>query len=196
MNRNILNRSHRILNLFEYQDTGLPTILGKLDLQCPFDDQYILRMAICVDGGLIQVPDELEWIRPMLYLALDDQALAGVYHPFIYVTVRHGIVRSQTDDEWHVDGFSTKVPSIPEQNYIWSNKNGTEYVPIRVHFPADFDTRIHNVNHFLQQFVNQDEIMQCEDDDIGELEFALDPERGRGIRQIGEGFYYALFTMA
>lgn len=153
-------RAHRPVSLAEFKTAGAAQNLGRADLTPPPEPQYILRMPIRVEGGMLHVPDELRWIMPMLEHAWDWQQWIGVDHPFCYVTVRHGPVISKTDDEWHVDGFSTKVEHLPEQNYIWTDTAPTEYVKLNVEFPEEFDPRQHNVNHFLQQFVDEEQVIQ------------------------------------
>ena len=151
----IMERAFRFLNLRDFEDAGKPEPIGKIFLSPSCSECYILRMPIRVDYGNFDIPHDIAWIAPALKMALAHQAQIGIDHPFVYVTIRHGIVRSQTDDEWHVDGFSTKIPHLPEQNYIWSNENGTEFAPLLASFPSDFDARIHNVNHYLGQFVDK-----------------------------------------
>lgn len=151
----IHERAHRLVNLTEFQTAGVPLRLAPVDLTPPTDEQYILRMVIRADGGDLTVPGELDWIRPIIELAQVHQQEIGVDHPFVYATIRHGIVKSKADDEWHVDGFSTKIPHCPEQNYVWCDQTGTEYADLRVTFPADFNPRIHNVNHYLEKHVRE-----------------------------------------
>jgi len=164
-------RAHRDVNLGEFQTAGTPIDLGPLELQCPEERQYILRMAIRAKGGLIRLPSELEWVRPMLDVAQLHQALLDNDHPFVYVTVRHGLVSSETDDAWHVDGFSTKVAHHPEQNYIWTSRDGTEYADLSVKFPEDFDPLAQNVNDYLSRYVDDQAIQACQPQTI----YCLDP---------------------
>lgn len=150
----IQERSTRMVNLKDFQSAGSPLGLGRLNLSAPSDEQYILRMVVRA-GGQYQIPDELDWVMPMMKLAQEHQKSIGADHPFVYVTIRHGIVKSKRDDEWHVDGFSTKVPHTPEQNYIWANQDATEYADLNVKIPHDFDPRQHNINHYLEQHVTE-----------------------------------------
>ena len=152
-------RAHRLVGLEGFREAGLPIPAGDVQLVCPFDQQYFLRMVIRAEGGDYLVPAELEWIREALEISIAQQREIGVDHPFVYVTVRHGLVNSQTDDAWHVDGFSTKVPHLPEQNYVWTNHTGTECADLAVEFPSDFDPRVHNVNKYLERFVSPENVM-------------------------------------
>lgn len=150
----IQERASRLINLREFQSAGVPVDLGRLDLSPPEGEQYILRMVIRA-ADLAHIPDELDWVWPMIELAQEHQKSIKANHPFVYVTVRHGIVKSKSDDEWHVDGFSTRIPHVPEQNYVWSDRDGTEYADLQVTFPDDFNPRVHNVNHYLEKHVQE-----------------------------------------
>lgn len=114
-------------------------------------DQYILRMMIRGPGHAnFQIPPELEWIRPSVELVNRYQDKMFDYRPYVYVTVRSGIVSSTTDDVWHVDGFSTRVPHVPEQNYIWSDKHPTEVLDQTFSIPSSFDPLVHNIHQYFQ----------------------------------------------
>lgn len=158
----IAERAKRNVSLKEFETNCRPQDIGSFDGQCPFDEQYILRMPIRVSPfGRVKIPDELDWLRPMIVDAMINQIHMDIDHPFIYVTVRHGLVKSVTDDEWHVDGFSTRTAHAPEQNYVWTDHNPTEYAYIpSVKFPDDFDTKKHNVNKFLEKHVGDVDQME------------------------------------
>jgi len=166
----IIKRSKRIVSVDEYKETGKPIDLGVCNITCPYDEQKILRMAIMVDGGKLKIPSELKWLDELFNKALECQnKIINVSHSFCYITVRHGVVDSLADDEWHVDGFSTKITHIPEQNYIWSNIMGTEIAEVNVDFPNDFNPNLHNVNHFLENFISNS--YNCKDNNL----YCLDP---------------------
>lgn len=167
----IAARAAEIIGLHHFASPGTPEEMAMLHLSAPANRQYVLRMAIRVAGGEYLIPSELEWIRPMLAEALAHQVAIGAVHPFCYVTIRHGIVDSITDDEWHVDGFSTKVAHVPEQNYIWCSHSGTEYASIEAEVPADFDPLKHNINHFLADLVEENRIEACKAQTI----YCMDP---------------------
>ena len=114
----IASRSCDLVSLDGFAEGGLPEAVGRMDLRPPPGRQYVLRMVLRTEGGEIRLPAELAWLAPMLETALAHQRSIKVDHPFVYATVRHGGVDSVTDDEWHVDGFSTKVAHVPEQNYV------------------------------------------------------------------------------
>lgn len=167
----IIERAKRNVSVSEFENNVEPIELSKVDVVCPFDEQYILRMCVCADGENLLIPDELRWLSPVLIESLNHQknAVDGDKQ-YCYITVRHGVVKSVTDDEWHVDGFSTKVAHVPEQNYIWTNRIPTEYTNVSVKFPDDFDPLKHNVNHFLEQNITS-EVKRCKENVV----YCLDP---------------------
>lgn len=123
------------------------------------DEQYILRMMVGspnVNGR--QIPTELNWLKPLIEACSVFQARKEINNPFIYVTVRHGIVKSVTDDLWHVDGFSMRVPHIPEQNYIYASHCGTEVLEQTIQLPEDFDPMRHNIHQYFQDVAKEENV--------------------------------------
>jgi len=154
------------LNIFRRSTNLLhPSIFAKADgevLQSPHEiqdipeDQYILRMMLRspeTDGQLV-IPSCLDWLRDTILAVNSIQNGVFRKHPYAYVTVRCGKIRSITDDEWHVDGFSMRIPHVPEQNYIWSNCYPTEILNQQFVIPEDFDPMKHNIHHFFQDRAN------------------------------------------
>ena len=152
----ISQRGLRALNLEQYSSVNLPEKVGKLDTicVCPYDIQYVLRCLVKTTFGEVILPDFLEWMRPLLTQSIEYQRKMGIRQPFCYITVRHGEVISKTDDEWHVDGFSQTITHLPEQNYIYSNVNPTEYIEKSFNFPNDFDYNKHNIHLFFQDNID------------------------------------------
>jgi hypothetical protein len=145
----ISKRAFCALTLESVRNPSLPVCVGIVPLQPPETRQYILRMMIARDGECALLPPHLYWTKPMLHAAEAMQAGMGLRQPFCYITVRHGIVTSQTDDEWHVDGFSTRITHLPEQNYIWCSDRGTEFADQTFSIPNDFDPLVHNLNSMV-----------------------------------------------
>lgn len=167
----IIDRANRVVSLAEFEKNVYPIELSNINVICPFENQYILRMCVSTDGINFLIPNEMNWLKPLFIEALTHQKnVINVEKNFCYITVRHGVVKSVTDDEWHVDGFSTKISHVPEQNYIWTNSIPTEYTNVSVKFPDDFDPLKHNVNHFLEQNIT-DEIKQCKENVL----YCMDP---------------------
>lgn len=172
MNTHLKDRAKRIVSTKEFENTGTPVATTSLELLCPYQEQKILRMAVRVDGGEYKIPEELNWLLPMFeHVKAYQENEIEVEHSFCYITVRHGLVDSVTDDEWHVDGFSTRITHIPEQNYIWTNNSGTEFVDLNIDFPKEFNPIFHNVNLFLEDFVIPSEIQQSKENTV----YVLDP---------------------
>jgi len=167
----IVGRAKQLVSVLEFENNVEPIELSKILIECPHDTQYVLRMCVSADGNNLNIPPELKWLQPLVIEALMHQLNAvQVEKQFCYITVRHGKVKSVTDNEWHVDGFSTKVPHVPEQNYIWTNSIPTEYTNVSVKFPDDFDPLVHNVNFFLQEHITE-EVKQCKPN----VMYCLDP---------------------
>lgn len=167
----IIERANRKVSVSEFENNIDPIELKQINVSCPYDTQYILRMCISTDSVNYKMPQELGWIYPLLVEAMTHNFIKfKSNNKFCYVTIRHGLVTSVTDDEWHVDGFSTKIPHVPEQNYIWTNSIPTEYTNVSVKFPDDFDPLKHNVNMFLQDHITE-EVKQCKEN----VMYCLDP---------------------
>lgn len=151
----INQRFNQIVNLERFSRDNKPLYVGDCRFIIPpHEDQKILRMLVSAPYALEKycLPKELEWLRTSITLAETFQRdKIGVRHPFVYVTVRHGLVDTYTDNEWHVDGFSTKYNHLPEANYIVVlNGEPTEWLKQRFYFPDDFDPLEHNVHKFFQ----------------------------------------------
>jgi hypothetical protein len=163
---NIYERASHLLDPSIFEKATFSETCFTFDFEnIPKEPQYILRMMVYspeTDGELV-IPPELEWMREELktirilrnYFLRNEQ-------PYIYVTVRHGEVTSVTDDEWHVDGFSMRVPHVPEQNYIWTNnKYTTQLLNQKFKLPDDFDPMKHNIHTFFQSRAKESNIVEC-----------------------------------
>jgi len=122
------------------------TVQEDMDIKVP-KDQNILRMQIMGPNGILCIPDEIQWANSLLEEAFYFQNMMFPRHPYIYFTCRTGSVRHSSTDEWHYDGFSMRYNHLPEQNYIWTNRIGTDWVRSGVQIPKDFDPMVHNLNH-------------------------------------------------
>tara|TARA_R110000851_G_scaffold47424_1_gene115014 strand:- start:7895 stop:8605 length:711 start_codon:yes stop_codon:yes gene_type:complete len=149
----IKDRAFMALNLGQYDDLNRPDVVCEKVLGAiPKEDVNVLRMLIKKPFGLYSLPRELSWVTHLIASAVQHQSKIGVTQPFCYLTIRSGEVKSVTDDEWHVDGFSQTITHLPEQNYIWTNKVPTEFLngyPIKI--PRDFDSSRHNIHKFFQK---------------------------------------------
>ena len=122
METSIAERAQYFLSTDFYQAVNSPEKVDEIQLTPGEERQYVLRCPIKLFGSSVLVPEELTWTQPLIDAAQQYQEeVVGVDQPHMYLTVRHGEVTSQTDDEFHVDGFSLKSEHIPEQNYVWSN---------------------------------------------------------------------------
>lgn len=140
---------------------------------CPFEEQYILRMMVRTPTSQgFKIPEELDWLLPAISLtnSLQEKKM-GIFNPYVYITVRHGNVKSVTDDLWHVDGFSMRVPHIPEQNYIWASNFGTEVLEQMLNLPEDFDPMRHNIHQYFQDVADEKNVVDLANDTI----YRIDP---------------------
>lgn len=145
-----MDRFSSIVSLSQYSKNYQPLFVGVPEFSPPPQDQYILRMLIDSPYSGFQLPEELAWTLPIIDMARDYQlSQVGIRHPFTYLTVRHGLVRTKTDAAWHVDGFSVRYNHLPEANYLIVSHSGTHYAPRPFVFPSDFDPLRHNVHSFF-----------------------------------------------
>jgi hypothetical protein len=133
-----------------------PIDMGPSDPWVPVDEQMILRMLIKHPETGFRIPDELLWLDETIHWLTGIQRQQQVENNFIYVTVRHGVVSSVDDDVWHVDGFSMRVPHVPEQNYIWTDSNPTEILNQEISLPDDFDPMKQNVHQYFQDVAREE----------------------------------------
>lgn len=157
-----MSKYFECLSLRRYGELNTPLYIGSLILDPPKDPQYILRMLIKRNFSDFAIPQEYEWVRPMIDAAMKNQDEIGIRHPFCYLTIRNGPITSVNDDQWHVDGFSLNFSHLPEQNYIWSSNDPTEFVVQKWYFPLDFNPLKHNIHHFFQDHLPYAKIEQME----------------------------------
>lgn len=150
---NIFQRAKQLLSLDIFNDrsiAGTEIALNTDTLNEIPENQYILRMMVSCPKYGLQIPPELNWLKKTIEQTIEFQK-QFVLHPFIYVTVRCGLVRSVTDDKWHVDGFSMRIPHTPEQNYIYTDSNPTEILHQHIPIPFGFDPLKHNLHSWFQK---------------------------------------------
>lgn len=131
-----------------------PERITALDIEPSGGD--CLRMLISRNGGYTYaLTPAYQWVTPAIEAALD--APGHTENPYVYLTVRHGGAWEGTD-EWHVDGYSQRVPHVPEQNYVWCSANGTQWLDQRVRLPAGFDPMRDNIHKALQARIGTAEV--------------------------------------
>ncbi|MCA9349152.1 hypothetical protein KC878_03355 [Candidatus Saccharibacteria bacterium] len=147
----IKQRAKHLLGTNFFEEPNSAEYVAPMVLSPPVEDQYVLRCPLVVLGQPYSLPNEMNWCADFIQACMNYQLkVIGVNQPYMYLTIRHGKVISETDDEWHVDGFSMKVPHIPEQNYIWTSANPTEITSFGLHIPDDFDPLHHNLQLLIQ----------------------------------------------
>lgn len=168
----VKDRAFNAINLAQFSKENHLDVVGPHKINCPHDSQYILRMLVKRAYTDFLLPDELHWIKTLLDEVYKYQTeVLNVHHLYCYITVRHGNVITKTDDQWHVDGFSTKITHIPEQNYIISNAYPTEYVERSFNFPNDFDPMKHNVHQFFEDHIVSEDVKLAQPNTI----YCIDP---------------------
>jgi hypothetical protein len=153
----IKERALKAINLEQFNQFNEPEILGELDLTPPSERQYVLRCLIKRPFSEIKLPHSLSWCEPMVNACFKKQQEMGITQPFCYITVRHGIVTTKTDDEWHVDGFSMTITHLPEQNYSWCSEDGTEFINKAIEIPKDFNPLLYNIHSFIQDSITPED---------------------------------------
>jgi len=144
-------RGERMLNLGQFNNENFPCNIGRWQPQSMPQRQYILRMLIKKLHGDFMLPPEIDWLRGFIDRCYQFQKnTLGIIHPYCYLTVRSGLVTSTTDDVWHLDGFSTNISHLPEQNYLWTDVYPTEFTVKAIDFPSNFRGNKHNINYFIQ----------------------------------------------
>lgn len=168
----IKKRAKKIINLKQFNNKNKPEKLKKIEVCCPYQEQYILRMLIKKQNEDFKIPKELEWLKQLLEESIKYQKeKIKINHSFCYITVRHGFVKSKDDDVFHSDGFTTKTNIIPEQNYVWSNVESTEYVIQKIKFPKDFNPLKHNIHFYFQKIIKEKNIKKMKEKTL----YCIDP---------------------
>lgn len=149
-----MNRYSSVVNLARYEEYNPPLFVGIPDLTPPDEEQHMLRMLIDSPYSGFQLPEEVKWTLPIIEMAREYQlSRIRIRHPFTYLTIRHGDVRTKTDAHWHVDGFSVRYNHLPESNYLVASHSGAQYTDQQFYFPDDFNPLKHNVHSFFAKRV-------------------------------------------
>ena len=154
----IKKRAKIALNLKTFNnDCNLPELVRKsINLNIPSEEVYILRMLIKKPFEKIKLPVSLGWVYPLIDASVHHQGKMDITQPFIYLTIRSNCRQSRNNDTWHVDGFSTSITHLPEQNYCWANKYPTEFIAKRIKFPKEFNPLKHNIHSYIQKNISSE----------------------------------------
>lgn len=173
MTDDFLRRASRLLNLEDYGASISRPERQDVSIQPPdASSQYVLRMMVRSpeSRGLI-IPESLRWLEKTIHECDSIQRFHSLANEYVYVTVRHGPVTSQTDDSWHVDGFSMRTPHVPEQSYILASEFPTEWQDRAFPIPASFDPLRHNIHDYLAKSAVRESARQCLPNQV----YAIDP---------------------
>ena len=132
----------KIKEIQDYNQLDAPelvSVVNKPDI-ANHEELMVLRMLVRPKYGKFIIPESLKFLEEtILELSAIDVLRTGIEESWCYVTIRHGEVKSETDDEWHFDGSSFRTDIIPERNYIWVDNNPTEYKEGNLSIPEDFE---------------------------------------------------------
>lgn len=141
----------KIKTIDDYQTLDAPVGVW-VNAETPYPNSEImmvLRMLVRPKYGSFIIPRELLFLERIIKeLSNVDYSITGIKDSWCYVTIRHGIPNTVTDDEWHFDGSSFRTDIIPERNYIWVDHSPTEYKVGKLEIPFNFDPVVHNLFTF------------------------------------------------
>ena len=140
-----------------------PIALDRIVITPPDEPQFVLRIPVQVpECKGLHIPSELQWLESFISECRYHQNAACLQHAFTYITVRHGPMCTVTDDLWHVDGFSMRIPHAPEQDYIWTDCHPTEALLQPQRLPKAFHPLRHNIHHNFQDTADPSNIVTLE----------------------------------
>ena len=133
---------------------SMPHQVSERAIVWPWGDINLLRLCIQAPYGAILLPSKLAFLKPALWDCIHFATAAdvAVHRSYMYLTIRHGQIRSTTDDEWHVDGYSRRVEHNPELNFVWANSYPMEWQD-RPFSLRGFDHTRDNIHRMLQEEV-------------------------------------------
>jgi hypothetical protein len=152
------------VNLLQFSVVNEPLLVGPVTVN-KVPEGHILRVLVQspYSKGL-KLTSDVQWLEGAVHQAKEYQAKKiGIVHPYIYLTMRSGIVKCARDGEWHVDGFSVRYTHLPEANYVVVfGDTPTEYAAQSFDFPPDFDPLAHNIHRFFQKRIDVRKIKSFE----------------------------------
>jgi hypothetical protein len=122
-----------------------PKDLGLIDLK-PTEMMFWLYLPIKLPGRVAEeLPKNLMQFSPIIDAAYDDLGDERWYFSYVYLTVKTLHVSKDSPGNrpgWHSDGYMTD-----DLNYIWSDKNPTEFwVPKELrNFTPDHKVALHEM---------------------------------------------------
>ncbi len=184
-NPSLFERAHNPLDCWGIFGSE-PIALDRVALTPPDEPQFVLRMPIQVpEKEGLYIPSNLLWLESFINECQYSQNTIRVHHGFVYITVRHGPMWTTTDDLWHVDGFSMRIPHSPEQDYTWVDCHPTEALLQPQRLPKSFHPLRHNVHHYFQDAADQSNRMTLESGRC----YLMDPQVIHRRPQIPKGLW-------
>lgn len=173
--------AHRAKSMLDVQNFNhipqngfMPEFVGKMVIFEPNEEnEEILRIPIQQPNTGLQIPNFLEWTREFIDRCLIFQKeTIQIQQAFMYLTVRRGKCEIVDDDKWHTDGFSMNINHLPEQNYIFTNNQPTQFLPGPFEIPNDFDPLKHHLHEFINDYLTQNKtVISAEPNSI----YCIDP---------------------
>lgn len=195
MKNSIKKRAKKIISLKQFNKKNKPEKICFMDVKCPYEEQYILRILIKRQNEDFKLPKELDWLKPLLDESIKYQKeKIKINHSFCYITIRHGVVKSKDDDVFHSDGFTMKTNIIPEQNDIWSTIKSTEYIVKKIKFPIDFNPLKHNIHFYFQDIIKENKIKKMKEKTLYCLDTYVIHRRPKLIKSIKRTFVRITFS--
>lgn len=105
-------------------------VLSKIDTKAT-EMCFVQYMPVALPyDDFMYIPQNLKWTEDIIYEAssnAEDRELVESFSNYIYLTVKHLWVDDSNPGNrkgWHIDGYMSD-----DQNYIWCDRNPTEYIP-------------------------------------------------------------------
>ena len=187
-------RAKTDFNQSGYMYPAPPLYLGQKEVQFPDNEIYVLRLLVKEPNSPFVLPEKLGFMKNILKdsAAYQKSNFPDFDNRFVYLTVRSGNVKSQRDDEMHVDGFQgISVPRhIPEQNYIWADSNPT-HVSLQPYFVEAVDPAKHNIHTYFEKATHPANVMQGVEKGL----YVIDPYHVHARPRVESGIRRAFFRI-
>lgn len=170
----IQERNNRLLNLNDYQKhiSAEDLCIEKLNIKLPESVENILRMPLYIKNRWYIPKGRFDWCFDFINFCVNHNKRFFNTHPYWYLTVRNDQEDLENrSGQWHVDGFSTRIPQKPEINYIWCSDNPTLFYENGIKFPINFNGRVHNIHKYIQKNIEDEYIKEIKPKNI----YLLDP---------------------
>lgn len=126
-----------------------PYIKGVRELKCP-EFLYVQYLPVAMKGSCeFKIPENLQWLKELVYDAVADKAVPCGDDYYIYVTAKHMYHEAgqfPNRPQWHIDGYGSD-----DLNFIWSDSSPTEFCVQQMTLSDD-----HNLSIQQMEFLARD----------------------------------------